>query len=66
MLDTRKPSNLLGSSEPSYRLYACQSHVTYSRPQCFDGKFPPPAVLTILARVVVELFIIGSELVTFL
>ncbi|KAL8096331.1 hypothetical protein AgCh_037334 [Apium graveolens] len=55
MLDTRKPSNLLGSSEPSYRLYACQSHVTYSRPQCFDGV--PPLVsrrvletLTFLAR----------------
>ncbi|KAI7738652.1 LOW QUALITY PROTEIN: hypothetical protein M8C21_021949, partial [Ambrosia artemisiifolia] len=37
MLDIRKPGNSLNTSEPSYRLYACQSHVMYSRPQCFDG-----------------------------
>ncbi|KAL8225466.1 hypothetical protein R6Q57_018023 [Mikania cordata] len=55
MLDIRKPGNSLNTSEPSYRLYACQSHVMYSRPQCFDGV--PPLVsrrvletLTYLAR----------------
>ncbi|KAI3685801.1 hypothetical protein L6452_35059 [Arctium lappa] len=55
MLDIRKPGNNLNASEPSYRLYACQSHVMYSRPQCFDGV--PPLVsrrvletLTYLAR----------------
>nr|XP_043635676.1 E3 ubiquitin-protein ligase UPL2-like [Erigeron canadensis] len=55
MLDIRKPDNSLSTSEPSYRLYACQSHVMYSRPQCFDGV--PPLVsrrvletLTYLAR----------------
>ncbi|XP_071715402.1 E3 ubiquitin-protein ligase UPL1-like [Rutidosis leptorrhynchoides] len=55
MLDTRKPEATLSTSEPSYRLYACQSHVMYSRPQCFDGV--PPLVsrrvletLTYLAR----------------
>ncbi|CAK9186569.1 unnamed protein product [Ilex paraguariensis] len=55
MLDMRKPSNHLNASEPSYRLYACQSHVMYSRPQFFDGV--PPLVsrrvletLTYLAR----------------
>ena len=37
MLDMRKSSNHLNASEPSYRLYACQSHVMYSRPQFFDG-----------------------------
>lgn len=37
MLDT-KPANYLNASEPSYRLYACQSNVMYSRPQSFDGK----------------------------
>lgn len=37
MLDMRKPANNLNASEPSYRLYACQSHVMYSRPQYFDG-----------------------------
>lgn len=55
MLDIRKPANHLNPSEPSYRLYACQSHVMYSRPQSFDGV--PPLVsrrvletLTYLAR----------------
>ncbi|KAI3760741.1 hypothetical protein L1987_51140 [Smallanthus sonchifolius] len=55
VLDIRKPGNNLNTSEPSYRLYACQSHVMYSRPQCFDGV--PPLVsrrvletLTYLAR----------------
>ncbi|KAL8126457.1 hypothetical protein AgCh_013662 [Apium graveolens] len=55
MLDMRRPTNLLGSLEPSCRLYACQSHVAYSRPQYFDGV--PPLVsrrvletLTYLAR----------------
>ncbi|XP_059637615.1 E3 ubiquitin-protein ligase UPL2-like [Cornus florida] len=55
MLDIRKPANHLNASEPSYRLYACQSHVMYSRPQFFDGV--PPLVsrrvletLTFLAR----------------
>ncbi|KAL0693668.1 hypothetical protein Bca4012_060848 [Brassica carinata] len=36
MLDTRKPVNYSSVSEPPYRLYACQSNVTYSRPQHFD------------------------------
>ncbi|KDP41504.1 hypothetical protein JCGZ_15911 [Jatropha curcas] len=55
MLDTRKPANYLNAAEPSYRLYACQSNVMYSRPQSFDGV--PPLVsrriletLTYLAR----------------
>ncbi|XP_065881477.1 E3 ubiquitin-protein ligase UPL2-like [Euphorbia lathyris] len=55
MLDTRKPAANLNASEPSYRLYACQSNVMYSRPQSFDGV--PPLVsrriletLTYLAR----------------
>ncbi|GMH04119.1 hypothetical protein Nepgr_005958 [Nepenthes gracilis] len=54
MLDIRKPFNQ-NSAEPSYRLYGCQSHVMYSRPQLFDGV--PPLVsrrvletLTYLAR----------------
>lgn len=38
MLDVRKPANSLNTSEPPYRLYACQSNVMYSRPQHFDGK----------------------------
>ncbi|KAK2981039.1 hypothetical protein RJ640_005931 [Escallonia rubra] len=42
MLDVRKPANHTSTSEPSYRLYACQSHVMYSRPQYFDGV--PPLV----------------------
>ncbi|KAK6938058.1 Ubiquitin-associated domain, partial [Dillenia turbinata] len=55
MLDTRKSTTQLSAGEPSYRLYACQSHVMYSRPQFFDGI--PPLVsrrivetLTYLAR----------------
>ncbi|CAI9116114.1 OLC1v1017183C2 [Oldenlandia corymbosa var. corymbosa] len=55
MLDIRKPSHGLNAAEPLYRLYACQSHVTYSRPQYVDGV--PPLVsrrvletLTYLAR----------------
>ncbi|KAG5383107.1 hypothetical protein IGI04_034577 [Brassica rapa subsp. trilocularis] len=55
MLDARKPVNYSSVSEPPYRLYACQSNVTYSRPQHFDGV--PPLVsrrvletLTYLAR----------------
>ncbi|KAF8377410.1 hypothetical protein HHK36_030787 [Tetracentron sinense] len=39
MLDTQKPANHLNcAAEPSYRLYACQSYVMYSRPQFLDGK----------------------------
>ncbi|KAJ4962286.1 hypothetical protein NE237_022225 [Protea cynaroides] len=56
MLDMRHTVDQLNSSgEPSYRLYACQSHVMYSRPQHLDGV--PPLVsrriletLTYLAR----------------
>ncbi|KAF3447270.1 hypothetical protein FNV43_RR12450 [Rhamnella rubrinervis] len=55
ILDTRKPTSYLGAAEPSYRLYACQTNVMYSRPQFFDGV--PPLVsrrvletLTYLAR----------------
>lgn len=55
MLDRRKHINNLIAAEPSYRLYACQSNVMYSRPQSFDGV--PPLVsrriletLTYLAR----------------
>ncbi|XP_043711874.1 E3 ubiquitin-protein ligase UPL2-like [Telopea speciosissima] len=56
MLDMRGSVNHLSSTaEPSYRLYACQSHVMYSRPQYLDGV--PPLVsrrvletLTYLAR----------------
>ncbi|KAK7858644.1 e3 ubiquitin-protein ligase upl2 [Quercus suber] len=55
MLDTRKHVNNLSAAEPSFRLYACQSNVMYSRPQSFDGV--PPLVsrriletLTYLAR----------------
>lgn len=40
MLDRRKRINNLIPAEPSYRLYACQSNVMYSRPQSFDGKTP--------------------------
>lgn len=40
MLDRRKRINNLIAAEPSYRLYACQSNVMYSRPQSFDGKTP--------------------------
>lgn len=38
MLDTRKRVNNLSAAEPSFRLYACQTNVMYSRPQSFDGK----------------------------
>ncbi|KAJ4930463.1 hypothetical protein NE237_014317 [Protea cynaroides] len=56
MLDMRRTVNHLSNpAEPSYRLYACQSHVMYSRPQFLDGV--PPLVsrriletLTYLAR----------------
>ncbi|KAK9758378.1 hypothetical protein RND81_01G225900 [Saponaria officinalis] len=55
MIDKHKTSNQPNDSEPSYRLYACQSHVMYSRPQFVDGV--PPLVsrrvletLTYLAR----------------
>ncbi|RAL53528.1 hypothetical protein DM860_015565 [Cuscuta australis] len=55
LLDVRKPAIGLNTSEPSYRLYGCQSNVMYSRPQHLDGI--PPLVsrrvletLTYLAR----------------
>ncbi|GAA0152832.1 ubiquitin-protein ligase [Lithospermum erythrorhizon] len=55
MLDLSQPSSSLNTIEPPYRLYGCQSHVMYSRPQYFDGV--PPLVsrrlletLTYLAR----------------
>ncbi|KAD4386159.1 hypothetical protein E3N88_26328 [Mikania micrantha] len=55
VVDTRKPNSDLHASKSSYRLYACQSHLMYSRPQSFDGI--PPLVsrrvletLTYLAR----------------
>ncbi|XP_020547513.1 E3 ubiquitin-protein ligase UPL2 isoform X2 [Sesamum indicum] len=55
MLDKKNSDTDLNATEPPYRLYACQSHVMYSRPQCFDGV--PPLVsrraletLTYLAR----------------
>ena len=38
MLDEHKLGNQQNDAEPSYRLYACQSHVMYSRPQFVDGK----------------------------
>lgn len=38
MLDTRKQVNSSNAAEPSYRLYACQNNVVYSRPLHFDGK----------------------------
>ena len=38
MLDKQKPGNLPNDAEPPYRLYACQSHVMYSRPQFVDGE----------------------------
>lgn len=37
MLDTRKPINHLNAAESSFRLYACQNNVMYSRPHSFDG-----------------------------
>ncbi|KAK9112899.1 hypothetical protein Scep_020418 [Stephania cephalantha] len=43
LLDTRKTSSSsTGGAEPSYRLYACQNYVMYSRPQFLDGV--PPLV----------------------
>lgn len=55
MLDLSQPSSCLNTIEPPYRLYGCQSHVMYSRPQYFEGV--PPLVsrrvletLTYLAR----------------
>ncbi|KAH6837954.1 hypothetical protein C2S53_000423 [Perilla frutescens var. hirtella] len=55
MLDKKKDLTDLNAAEPPYRLYACQSHVMYSRPQYIDGV--PPLVsrraletLTYLAR----------------
>ncbi|KAL3617821.1 hypothetical protein CASFOL_038142 [Castilleja foliolosa] len=54
-LDKGKSPSDLNATEPPYRLYACQSHVMYSRPQYVDGV--PPLVsrraletLTYLAR----------------
>ncbi|KAL6511581.1 hypothetical protein OROGR_021178 [Orobanche gracilis] len=55
MLDKGKSHSDSNAMEPSYRLYACQSHVMYSRPQYVEGV--PPLVsrraletLTYLAR----------------
>ncbi|KAL5714333.1 HECT-type E3 ubiquitin transferase [Ranunculus cassubicifolius] len=56
LLDTRKRAGLSSvGGEPSFRLYACQNYVMYSRPQFSDGV--PPLVsrrvletLTYLAR----------------
>lgn len=39
MLDKKKSLADLNAAEPPYRLYACQSHVMYSRPQYVDGKY---------------------------
>lgn len=50
MLDIWKPVNNSSASEPSYRLYACQSHVMYSRPQSFDGNTSIPLSYYTLAR----------------
>lgn len=38
MIDKRKSSNYLNAAEASHRLYACQSHVMYSRPLYVDGE----------------------------
>lgn len=39
MLDILGPATESnGAVEPSYRLYGCQSSVTYSRPQFLDGE----------------------------
>lgn len=38
LIDKRKSSNYLNAAEAPYRLYACQSHVMYSRPQNVEGK----------------------------
>lgn len=37
ILDNKKNITDLNAVEPPYRLYACQSHVMYSRPQYVDG-----------------------------
>lgn len=37
-LDKKKYATDLNAAEPPYRLYACQSHVMYSRPQYVDGR----------------------------
>ncbi|KAI3689153.1 hypothetical protein L2E82_47103 [Cichorium intybus] len=42
VLDTSKPSSNSDASDPSFRLYSCQNHLMYSRPQSFDGV--PPLV----------------------
>ncbi|CAI9291736.1 unnamed protein product [Lactuca saligna] len=42
VLDTRKSNSGSNASEPSFRLYSCQGHLMYSRPQSFDGV--PPLV----------------------
>lgn len=39
MLDKKKYLTDLNAEEPPYRLYACQSHVMYSRPQYVDGRY---------------------------
>lgn len=38
LFDRRKPASQSNSTELSYRLYACQRNVIYSRPQFFDGE----------------------------
>ena len=38
LFDRRKPANQSNSTELSYRLYACQRNVIYSRPSFFDGE----------------------------
>ncbi|XP_045828254.1 E3 ubiquitin-protein ligase UPL1-like isoform X1 [Trifolium pratense] len=48
MLDVRRSVGSVGTVEPPYRLYGCQSNVMYSRPQSFDG-VPP-----LLSRRVLE------------
>lgn len=58
LLDTRKPVNYLNDAEPSYRLYACQTNVMYSRPQYFDGKIYLKFLYVVLVLVVHSPFII--------
>lgn len=38
LFDRRKLSDQSNSTELSYRLFACQRNVIYSRPQFFDGE----------------------------
>lgn len=38
LFDRRKLGNQSNSTELSYRLFACQRNVIYSRPQFFDGE----------------------------